>query len=82
MFISFLSIGCAIWFASRGKGILWNQDGNVEYSSPARVLLLGMGADEQVRKSFDTLLTRFLKTLLLLIFIFAAWRVFQTQSRP
>ena len=40
------SIGCAIWFASRGRGVLW-QDQR-DYQSPARVLLLGMGADEQL----------------------------------
>ena len=38
------SIGCAIWFASRGIGFLNNQI----YQSNAEVLLLGMGADEQV----------------------------------
>lgn len=36
------SLGCALWFAARGKGLL---HGNV-YTSPARVVLLGMGADE------------------------------------
>lgn len=39
------SIGCAIWFASRGKGVLLNGD---EYQSNAEILLLGMGADEQL----------------------------------
>lgn len=38
------SLGCALWFASRAKGILPTT--NVEYESPCRVLLLGMGADE------------------------------------
>ncbi len=38
------SIGCAIWFASRGIGYLNNQI----YQSNAEVLLLGMGADEQL----------------------------------
>ncbi|XP_074641083.1 asparagine synthetase domain-containing protein 1-like [Tubulanus polymorphus] len=38
------SIGCAIWFAARGYGLL-NQE---EYTSPARVVLVGMGADEQL----------------------------------
>ena len=42
------SIGCAIWFAARGRGIIF-QDGTCqEYQSPCRVLLLGMGADEQL----------------------------------
>lgn len=36
------SLGCAVWFAARGKGSLVSCD----YTSPARVLLLGMGADE------------------------------------
>ena len=35
------SIGCAIWFAARGQGQLWNRD-NIDYCSPARVILLGM----------------------------------------
>jgi len=34
------SIGCAVWFAARGRG-------SCGYASPCRVLLLGMGADEQ-----------------------------------
>ena len=38
------SIGCAIWFASRGSGLLNQQP----YQSNAEVLLLGMGADEQL----------------------------------
>ena len=41
------SIGCAIWFASRGRGVL-GHDGGQSYQSPARCLLLGMGADEQL----------------------------------
>ncbi|XP_026687889.1 asparagine synthetase domain-containing protein 1-like, partial [Diaphorina citri] len=36
------SLGCAVWFAARGVGRL----GSCDYTSPARVLLLGMGADE------------------------------------
>jgi asparagine synthetase B (glutamine-hydrolysing) len=38
------SIGCAIWFASRGTGLLDNEP----YQSNAEILLLGMGADEQL----------------------------------
>ena len=38
------SIGCAIWFASKGSGYLNNE----LYQSNAEVLLLGMGADEQL----------------------------------
>ncbi|CAH1243582.1 ASNSD1 [Branchiostoma lanceolatum] len=46
------SIGCAIWFASRGRGRLANcpdrSQADNSYSSPAKVLLVGMGADEQL----------------------------------
>ncbi|GFT54491.1 asparagine synthetase domain-containing protein 1 [Nephila pilipes] len=42
------SIGCAIWFASRGKGFIVSDEGYKNYTSPARVLLVGMGADEQL----------------------------------
>lgn len=42
------SIGCACWFAARGKGYLSIDGRYEEYTSPARVLLLGMGADEQL----------------------------------
>lgn len=35
-------MGCALWFASRGIGFLNGKS----YESPARILLLGMGADE------------------------------------
>jgi len=38
------SIGCAIWFAARGEGMVMGEP----YVSPARVLLLGMGIDEQL----------------------------------
>ncbi|BES98551.1 asparagine synthetase [Nesidiocoris tenuis] len=36
------SLGCALWFASRGCGLL----GSDAYCSPARIVLVGMGADE------------------------------------
>ncbi|KAF6201713.1 hypothetical protein GE061_004108 [Apolygus lucorum] len=36
------SLGCALWFAARGKGML----NHISYESPARVALVGMGADE------------------------------------
>ena len=39
-----LSIAIAFWFASRGQGTL----NNMEYISTARVLLSGLGADEQL----------------------------------
>ncbi|KAK8753791.1 hypothetical protein OTU49_001603 [Cherax quadricarinatus] len=38
------SIGCALWFGGRGHGAVVG----VPYTSPARVLLCGMGADEQL----------------------------------
>ncbi|KFQ25020.1 Asparagine synthetase domain-containing protein 1, partial [Mesitornis unicolor] len=42
------SIGCAIWFASRGEGFISNQGELKPYKSPAKVVLTGMGADEQL----------------------------------
>ncbi|XP_069126175.1 asparagine synthetase domain-containing protein 1-like [Argopecten irradians] len=43
------SIGCAVWFAARGQGVIGNgaQQGE-PYTSAARVILCGMGADEQL----------------------------------
>nr|XP_004660272.2 asparagine synthetase domain-containing protein 1 [Jaculus jaculus] len=42
------SIGCAVWFASRGSGWLVTQDGVKSYQSSAKVILTGIGADEQL----------------------------------
>ena len=44
------SIGCAIWFAASGNGFLLDAHGEpvAPYTSTAPVLLLGMGADEQL----------------------------------
>ncbi|NXW48003.1 ASND1 protein, partial [Nyctiprogne leucopyga] len=42
------SIGCAIWFASRGEGFISNQGEMKPYKSPAKVVLTGIGADEQL----------------------------------
>ncbi|KAJ6665219.1 hypothetical protein lerEdw1_004268 [Lerista edwardsae] len=42
------SIGCAVWFASRGDGLLMHQGDMRPYKSPAKVILTGMGADEQL----------------------------------
>ncbi|NXM75899.1 ASND1 protein, partial [Serilophus lunatus] len=42
------SIGCAVWFASRGEGFIHNQGETKLYKSPAKVVLTGMGADEQL----------------------------------
>jgi asparagine synthetase B (glutamine-hydrolysing) len=39
------SLACAVWFASRGKGTIYLT--KQSYESTCRVLLLGMGADEQ-----------------------------------
>lgn len=43
-----LSIGYALYFAARGQGACTHLNGRVEeqYTSPARVLLSGLGADE------------------------------------
>ncbi|XP_004601444.2 asparagine synthetase domain-containing protein 1 [Sorex araneus] len=42
------SIGCAVWFASRGVGRLVTQDEVKLYQSSAKVVLTGIGADEQL----------------------------------
>ncbi|MEJ1271134.1 asparagine synthetase domain containing 1 [Cricetulus griseus] len=42
------SIGCAVWFASRGVGWLVTQDAVRSYKSSAKVILTGIGADEQL----------------------------------
>ncbi|XP_021255221.1 asparagine synthetase domain-containing protein 1 [Numida meleagris] len=42
------SIGCAIWFASRGEGYISKQGEMKPYKSPAKVVLTGIGADEQL----------------------------------
>uniref|UniRef100_A0A2D4GKS4 Asparagine synthetase domain-containing protein 1 n=2 Tax=Micrurus corallinus TaxID=54390 RepID=A0A2D4GKS4_MICCO len=42
------SIGCAVWFASRGEGLLTNQGASRPYKSPAKIVLTGIGADEQL----------------------------------
>ncbi|XP_038171500.1 asparagine synthetase domain-containing protein 1 [Arvicola amphibius] len=42
------SIGCAVWFAARGIGCLVTQDAARSYESPAKVILTGIGADEQL----------------------------------
>lgn len=43
-----LSIAMAFWFASRGKGVIHVQDQVIDYESHARVLISGLGADEQL----------------------------------
>ncbi|KAM7104477.1 asparagine synthetase domain-containing protein 1 isoform 2-T2 [Molossus nigricans] len=42
------SIGCAVWFASRGIGWLVTQGEAKSYQSSAKVILTGIGADEQL----------------------------------
>ncbi|KAF6112780.1 asparagine synthetase domain containing 1 [Phyllostomus discolor] len=42
------SIGCAVWFASRGIGCLVTQGEVKSYQSNAKVVLTGIGADEQL----------------------------------
>lgn len=39
------SLGCALWFAARGQGKICHTNEN--YRSPARIIITGMGADEQ-----------------------------------
>ena len=41
-----LSISLALYFAARGCGVVGGSDGEVPYTSPARVLISGLGADE------------------------------------
>ncbi|KAK3839147.1 MAG: asparagine synthase-domain-containing protein [Linnemannia elongata] len=44
-----LSIAMAFWFASRGVGYIKNEQGELDaYTSQAKVLLSGLGADEQL----------------------------------
>ncbi|KAI8910577.1 asparagine synthase-domain-containing protein [Powellomyces hirtus] len=44
-----LSIAIAFWFASRGRGHITSQDGTLlPYESTPKVLLSGLGADEQL----------------------------------
>ncbi|KAM4697454.1 asparagine synthetase domain-containing protein 1 [Rhinophrynus dorsalis] len=42
------SIGCAVWFASRGMGILPSNGEMKPYNSTSKVVLTGIGADEQL----------------------------------
>nr|XP_056717506.1 asparagine synthetase domain-containing protein 1 [Euleptes europaea] len=42
------SIGCAVWFAARGEGLVTNQGDARPYKSPTKVVLTGIGADEQL----------------------------------
>ncbi|KAJ5107912.1 hypothetical protein N7456_004587 [Penicillium angulare] len=41
-----LSIACALFFASRGQGIISTETESTSFSTSARVLLSGLGADE------------------------------------
>ncbi|XP_034042760.1 asparagine synthetase domain-containing protein 1 isoform X1 [Thalassophryne amazonica] len=43
------SIGCAVWFAARGRGFITEDDDNQRcFTSSANVILTGIGADEQL----------------------------------
>lgn len=67
------SIGCALWFASRGHGAITNHaSGDTDYKSKARVVLSGLGADEQLGgySRFVALVCIFLTSLGLLSFSF------------
>ena len=44
-----------MWFAARGEGILYTgekSEENSKYKSPAKILLNGLGADEQLAGKF------------------------------
>ncbi|KAM8855554.1 asparagine synthetase domain-containing protein 1 isoform 1-T3 [Spinachia spinachia] len=42
------SIGCAVWFAARGKGFIMEDGEQRPFTSSAKVVLTGIGADEQL----------------------------------
>ncbi|XP_058508441.1 asparagine synthetase domain-containing protein 1 isoform X1 [Solea solea] len=42
------SIGCAVWFAARGTGFIMEDNEQRPFSSSAKVILTGIGADEQL----------------------------------
>ncbi|KAM9850886.1 asparagine synthetase domain-containing protein 1 [Aulostomus maculatus] len=42
------SIGCAVWFAARGAGFITEDSGQRTFTSAAKVILTGIGADEQL----------------------------------
>ncbi|XP_070979077.1 asparagine synthetase domain-containing protein 1 [Oncorhynchus clarkii lewisi] len=42
------SIGCAVWFAARGTGFLIESNEERGFTSSAKVILTGIGADEQL----------------------------------
>ncbi|XP_061579823.1 asparagine synthetase domain-containing protein 1 isoform X2 [Cololabis saira] len=42
------SIGCAVWFAARGRGIIPEDSDQKPFTSSAKVILTGIGADEQL----------------------------------
>lgn len=42
------SIGCAVWFAARGLGFITEDNDQKPFTSSAKVILTGIGADEQL----------------------------------
>ncbi|XP_029936996.1 asparagine synthetase domain-containing protein 1 [Myripristis murdjan] len=42
------SIGCAVWFAARGAGFIAEDNDQTCFTSSAKVILTGIGADEQL----------------------------------
>ncbi|XP_070770824.1 asparagine synthetase domain-containing protein 1 [Enoplosus armatus] len=42
------SIGCAVWFAARGTGFITEDNDQRPFTSSAKVILTGIGADEQL----------------------------------
>ncbi|XP_072301297.1 asparagine synthetase domain-containing protein 1 [Eucyclogobius newberryi] len=42
------SIGCAVWFAARGRGSVRESGDETAFTSEAKIVLTGIGADEQL----------------------------------
>ncbi|GAA6219704.1 asparagine synthetase domain-containing protein 1 [Lates japonicus] len=42
------SIGCAVWFAARGTGFIMEDNDQRPFTSSAKIILTGIGADEQL----------------------------------
>ncbi|CAL9690507.1 unnamed protein product [Knipowitschia caucasica] len=42
------SIGCAVWFAARGRGFITESGEGRAFTSRAKIILTGIGADEQL----------------------------------
>ncbi|XP_020781099.2 asparagine synthetase domain-containing protein 1 [Boleophthalmus pectinirostris] len=42
------SIGCAVWFAARGRGVIGEGSEERPFTSKAKIIVTGIGADEQL----------------------------------